>query len=92
MLVERITIQACCGKTALILKTNQPLMKSHMVELTALGFVESEHFTKAGLLYMDNPDFIITGPIGSDRLTVKCKHSECSEKLNNLEELLKKIG
>lgn len=92
MLVTRITIQSCCGKKALILKTDQPITKVHMEALKKLGFIESDHFTKAGLLYVDNPDFTITGPFGSDRLTVKCKHSECVEKLNNLEVLLQQLG
>ena len=92
MKVERITIQACCGKTALIFKTDQPVTKIHMQALVSLGFIESENFTQAGILYVDNPDFTITGPLGSDKLTVKCKQAECTEKLNNLEVLLQQLG
>lgn len=92
MKVERIIIQACCGKKALIFKTDQPVTKSHMEDLVKLGFIESSHFTTAGILYVDNSDFIITGPFGTDRLTVKCKHAECAEKLNNLEVLLQQLG
>jgi len=92
MKTERFVVQACCGKTAVILKTDQPLTKDHIVKLVALGWREQEHFTKAGILYVDNPDFILTGPIGSDRLTVKCKHAECTQKLNDLEVLLQQLG
>lgn len=76
----------------MIFKTDQPLSKNHLVALVSLGFVEAEHFTKAGILYVDNSDFTVTGPIGSNRLQVKCKHADCSQKLNNFEELLQKLG
>lgn len=92
MKIERITVRACCGKTALIFKTDQPVTKNHIESLKKMGFNESAHFTTAGLLYVDNSDFIITGPLGSDRLTVKCKHAECTEKLNNLEVLFQQLG
>lgn len=92
MKVTRISIQACCGKKALIFKTDQPVTKSHLNSLKNIGFIEAEHFTAAGLLYVDNSDFTITGPFGSDKLTVKCKHAECTEKLNNLEVLLQQLG
>lgn len=92
MKVERFSVQACCGKTAIIFKTDQPITQEVINKLIQLGFKEQPHFTKAGILYADNPDFILTGPIGQDRLTVKCKHAECTEKLNNLEVLLQQMG
>ena len=92
MKIERHSIQACCGKTAIIFKTDQPLTKNHITFFINNGFIEQAHFTKAGILYVDNLDFILTGPIGSNRLTVKCKHNDCVEKLNNLEALLQQTG
>ena len=92
MKVERFHIQACCGRTAIIFKTDQPLSKDHLAKLIAAGYTEAPHFTKAGILYADNPDFILTGPLGSDRLTVKCKKAECNQKLNDLEGLLQQMG
>lgn len=92
MKVERINIQACCGKTGLVFKTDEPVTKTHIVAFKKLGFVDQPHFTAAGLLYVDNPDFTITGPLGSNKLTVKCKHKECTEKLNNLEVLFQQLG
>lgn len=92
MKVERFVVQACCGKTAVIFKTDQPITKDHLAKMVTLGFREQAHFTQAGILYVDNTDFILTGPIGSDRLTVKCKHAECAEKMNNLEVLLQQLG
>jgi len=94
MKVERFSIQACCGKTNLVFKTDCPLTKSHIDALVNMGWKTADHFIKVGILYVYNSDFIMTGPIGSDRLTVKCRHkaAECTEKLNNLEVLLQQVG
>lgn len=92
MKIEKITVQACCGKTSTIFKTDQPLSLAHLEALVKMGFVEAAHFTKAGILYVDNPDFIVTGPLGSDRLQIKCKISDCSSKIDELEVLIQKIG
>jgi hypothetical protein len=92
MKIRRFTIKACCGGISIIYKTDQSLTKEHLAALVGLGFIETEQFTKAGILYVDNSDFIVTGPFGSDRLQVKCKHAECTDKLNNFEELLQQLG
>ena len=92
MKVERHTIQACCGKKAIIFRTDQPITKEVLSSLISLGFTESQHFTKVGILYVDNLDFIMTAPFGADRIQVKCKNPNCTEKLNDLENLLLQIG
>lgn len=92
MKVERFTIQACCGKTSLIFKVDQPLTKEHLASLVSFGFKEAVHFTNAGMLYADNLDLIVTGPFGSDRLQVKCKVTDCHQKLNDFEVLLAQLG
>lgn len=40
---------------------------------------------------MDNLELIITGPFGSNKLQVKCKKADCTQKLNDFEELLKTL-
>jgi hypothetical protein len=92
MQIERFTVQACCGKTSLIFKTDRPIFASDIQALVNFGFTEAKHFTKAGILYVDNSDLIITGPIGSDRLQVKCKIADCDQKLNDFEVLLQQLG
>lgn len=92
MQVERFTVQACCGKSSLIFKTDRPIMASDIAKLVSQGFTEATHFTKAGILYVDNSDLIITGPIGSDRLQVKCKIADCDQKVNDFEVLLQQLG
>jgi len=76
---------------AKIYKTDCPLTKDHIINLVKNGFNEIVHFTKAGILYLDNTTFIITGPLGSDRLTVKCKLKDCNQAMIDLENLLKTI-
>jgi hypothetical protein len=96
MKIERSTLQACCGGKSIIFKTGVPLTMQFLDFLKANGFREAEHFTKAGIIYADNPDLIVTGPIGSNRLQVKCRlagqESECDQKLNDFEEFLLKQG
>lgn len=92
MKTERFTVQACCGKTSVILKTDTPLTIEHLKGLVDLGFTESKHFTQAGLLYADNLDLIVSGPLGSDRLQIKCKKADCEKKIADLEAQLEKIG
>jgi len=92
MKVKKFTVQACCGRISIIFKTDQPISKHHLVKLVSFGFKEHSHFTQAGILYVDNSDFIITGPIGSDRLQVKCKIADCNQKTNDLEILLQQLG
>lgn len=92
MKIQRVHIQACCGRTAVIFKTDQPLTVKFIEEMVKRGFVENKSFTKAGILYMDNPDFNLTGPIGSDRLSVNCRYAECTQKMNDLEALLQQLG
>ena len=92
MKVERFTIQACCGKTSIVFKTDRPIMVADIEKFKQLGFSETKHFTKAGILYVDNLDLIVTGPLGSDRLQVKCKINDCQQKVNDFEVLLQQLG
>lgn len=91
MNVTRFKIQACCGKTAIIFKTDQPLTKVHLAKLVSLGFIEATHLTKGGIIYAENSDFILSGPIGSDRLQCLSKKSGSDEKFNDIEELLNQL-
>jgi hypothetical protein len=92
MKLEKFSIQACCGKKSTIYKLDRPIDANLLAAFKSFGFTELSHFTAAGILYVDNLDFIVTGPIGSNRLQVKCKHSKCDEKLNDLEAALQQIG
>jgi len=91
MNVERFVVNNCCGRTSLVFKIDQPLSKKHLSFFIANGFNEASHFTAAGILYVDNSALVVTGPFGSDRLTVKCKIDNCISHVNTIEELLRKL-
>lgn len=92
MKVERFVIQACCGRKQIVFKIDRPLDLTLLDVLKSNGFTELPHFTKAGMLYADNMDLIVSGPIGMDKLNVKCKKENCDQILNNFEELLIRTG
>ncbi len=91
MIVERFTTSACCGRTSITFKLNEPLTTNHLSTFTQNGFIESSNFTNAGILYISNQDLIATGPFGSNRLQIKCKNNNCNEKVNDFENLLKNM-
>lgn len=88
MKVERFNVQACCGRTNVIFKIGRPLDTAFLAALVSKGFVEDSKFTNAGLVYVNNSEFTLTGPLGSDKLQAKCKLKDCAQKLNELEGLL----
>lgn len=92
MKVNRLTLPACCGKEQIIFKTDQPISESLLKKLESNGFTAAAHFTAAGVLYADNVDLIVTGPFGSDRIQAKCKKADCTQSLNDFEELLLNLG
>ena len=90
-MITRLTVQACCGGTAIIFKTDFPLTKSFIEQFVAIGYKELAQFTKSGILYVENSDFVLNGPLGSDKLTVRCKVKNCSQLLNELEDTINKF-
>jgi hypothetical protein len=77
--------------TSLMFKTDRPIDSKLLQFLISHGFVEFVHFTKVGILYADSPELYVTGPIGSDRLQVRCKRADCAKLLNDFECLLQQM-
>lgn len=92
MKVEKFVVQACCGNTQIIFKTDQPISEYLLQHLISNGFTAAAHFTAAGVLHADNMDLIVMGPFGSDRLQARCKKGDCTQSLNDFEALLLKMG
>lgn len=93
MKVERTHIQGCCNKVMIVFRVDRPIDASLLEVLKSNGFTEAPNFAKAGMIYADNKDLIVSGPIGSDKLNVKCKKSgDCDQYLNDLEALLNRTG
>jgi len=94
MKVERLVIRGCssCSKKQIVFKIDRPITLALIEVLKNNGFTEHAHFTKAGMLYIDNLELIISGPIGIDKLTAKCKKDNCDQFLNDFEALLTRTG
>jgi len=90
--VERFVVPACCGRKQIVFKIDRPVQQDLIDLLKSNGFTEAEQYTKVGMLYADNPDLIVSGPMGADRVNVKCKQDNCDKILNDFEALLLKMG
>ena len=93
MKVEKFVVQACCNRKQIVFKLDRPIDQTLLEALKNNGFTEAAHFTKAGMLYADSPELIVTGPFGNNRLNAKCKkEAECDQILNDFEALLVRTG
>lgn len=92
MKVEKIIAQSCCGGNTIVFKLDKPVSLALLDVLKSNGFRENSIFTKMGMLYADNPDFIVTGQIGMDRFNIKCKKGDYEQNLNDFEALLVRTG
>ena len=88
MKIDRYVIQACCKRVQIVYRLDRPVDKSLIEVFKSNGFKELVHFTQAGLIYMESMDGVVSGPIGADKLNVKCKKDNCEPFLNNIEQLL----
>ena len=88
MKIERFAVQACCGTTTIAMKLSTPISKDFLPSLVSAGFIEAKHFTKAGLLYIENEALIISGTFGANIIHVRCKTGECTNLINDFEQLL----
>jgi hypothetical protein len=73
MKFEKLITKACCGKTAISYKLGSMLTLDTINLLSAQGFVESKHFTAAGILYMESDIATITGRLNSNILQLQFK-------------------
>lgn len=74
------------------MKISSPISMEMISYFIGVGFRESEHFTKNGILYVQNNDIILNGAVGSNTLSVKCKTDNCENSLNELEKILSNFG
>jgi hypothetical protein len=84
---QKFITKSCCGKTALIYKIDRSINKELIDRFVAFGFIEKSNFTVAGICYVENDNFVLTGTIGSDKLQVKCRKKTCETEIINLESL-----
>lgn len=92
MKVERLKLKACCGKMSTAFKLESPFSKDILPLLVGKGFIESKHFTIAGMLYAENGAIIASGNFGTNIIHVKCKINDCADSITSFEELLNNMG
>ena len=93
MEVNRVSVKPCnCGKPFLIFQVNQPVLKNILPLLKEAGFKESEHFTRAGILYVENSNFVVTGPFGGNKLQISCKVDHCQHYVDSFESWLRGLA
>jgi hypothetical protein len=93
METKRITINSeCkCGNSQIILQTGGPLLKNHIVKFTNSNYKQNESYIKSGILYLENDDLIMMGPLGSNRMQIKCKRKDCDKSISQIESIIKDI-
>lgn len=94
MKIERFAVQSCCGTASTALKLSGTLSKDFLPLLVDKGYTAPSHFTKAGILYVENEGLIATGAFGSNILQIKCRiaRDKCSNYISAFEELLSTMG
>jgi len=89
--IKKTEIPACCGKSQIILQFDFSLELDHSKLFLEHKFLSSKSYADRGILYLEDPNLVIMGPIGSNRFTVKCKNTLCNNSILIVEEILTKI-
>lgn len=94
MKIEKFAVQSCCGTASVAFKLDTPISKAFLPLLVDKGYTAPSHFTKAGILYVENEGLIATGAFGSDILQIKCRiaKDKCEKFINTFEEILIAMG
>lgn len=88
MKFEKLSINSCCGAQSIIFILEKPASILTISHLASFSFNELSHFTKNGIIYMENNDCIITGTIGQNKLTLKFKNKNIENVIANVENIL----
>jgi hypothetical protein len=87
--IEKIVMNGCCSKKQIVFKLDRPIQRDFLDFLIGNGFIEQTQYTAVGMIYLTNQTLIVSGPIGADRISVKCKKGDCEgEILNDFENLI----
>lgn len=89
--IKKVETKACCGKSQVILQFDFPLEAEHIQHFSKYDFNSSKSYESRGILYLEDKNLVVMGPIGSNRLTIKCKNKQCNESITIVEEILKNI-
>jgi hypothetical protein len=89
MKLSRLSVPDCCGGTTVAWKLGAPIRKEALPAIVAAGYIVSQHFLQANILYVENQGINIRGVFGGDILQAICKTTiNCIKYINDFEELL----
>ncbi len=80
-----------CSKKETFLELNFPLDFKHLPYFISLGYKEKKAYGNSGLFFIEDSTLIAIGPVGSNRLQIKCKKPQCLDSLDRLESLIKEM-
>jgi len=86
-MIHKFNTKTCCNKTLITWKVDFKITIDLIKHLKST-FKEHEHFTKSGMLYMDNSNLIISSQLGSNSIQIRCKIKNCEGSMNDLESTL----
>lgn len=78
-----------CTKPQIIFEADFSFENKHLQLFIKNGFIENVSYTKLGILYVEDDNLVGIGPIGANRLQIKCKTAKCNESIDKIEDLLK---
>jgi hypothetical protein len=83
-MTQKFNTKTCCGKILVTWKLGFQVTKE-LINYLSNSFKEHNHFTKSGMLYMDNQSLVISGQLGSNSIQIRCKSKNCEQAMNDLE-------
>jgi hypothetical protein len=91
VIFKKFVVEACCKKVVVIYKLGAPMTESLLDYFISNGFSALAHFRIKGMIYAQNGSITLTGPLGANRLHVKCEKDQCNQALIDLEALIDKF-
>jgi len=91
VIIEKYETKGCCSKTSLFFKLSKSITQEIANTFVQSGFIQQEHFKKAGICYLTNNDVIISAPFNANKIQVKCKSGNCSNIINNIISILETL-
>jgi hypothetical protein len=91
--IKRQTVNNGCSKCSkqeiILILVNNFLKLEYLQAFIDIGYRDNKNYTNSGIFYIEDNDLIAMGPIGSNRLQIKCKNSNCINGLDKFEMFLK---
>lgn len=84
-------MNACCGKTQIILQLDFPLEKKHLQLFLNSNFIEVKNYINSGIMFVEDTNLTASGPIGSNRLQIRCKTTDCEKSSIIIENIINNI-